>query len=71
MTALRDLRTARGLSLRELGQAVGVTGQAVMRWENGTAWPSAQLLPELAKTLGCSIDELFDTHENHNMEGKA
>ena len=59
MTAIRDLRTARGMSLRDLGRAVGVTGQAVMRWENGTAWPSAQLIPKIAQALGCSIEELF------------
>ena len=75
MTALRELRTARGLSLRALGGELGVSGQAVFKWENGDAWPEAPMLPKLAKVLGCSIDDLFReetaAQSDFNMEGTA
>ena len=41
-----------------LGAAVGVTMQAVSKWENG-GLPDATLFPAIAKTLGVSIDALF------------
>lgn len=56
---IRELRQARGLTQLQLGMAVGVSKPAVCRWENGVAMPRAELLPVLARALGCSIDELF------------
>jgi len=75
MTALRELRTARGLSLSALGSELGVTKQAVYKWESGAAWPDAPMLPKLAQVLGCSIDDLFReetaVQQDFNMEGTA
>ena len=59
MTGLKARRTAAGLTLRQIGETVGVSAQAVAKWEAGTAWPSAGLLPALAGILGCSIDDLY------------
>jgi len=59
MTALRDLRTARGLSMDAVGKELGVSRQAVFQWETGDTWPATPLLPKLAQVLGCSIDDLF------------
>jgi len=52
------LRKKKGLTQEELGRALGVSMQAVSRWENGGV-PDTMLLPALADALGVSIDELF------------
>ena len=75
MTALRKLRAERGLTQEQFGELVGVTRAAVCLWESGKRWPSSEDLPRIAKTLGCSIDDLFReetaAHDEINMEGTA
>lgn len=51
-------RKAAGLTQEELGRAVGVSTQAVSRWECGGA-PDVTLLPAIADRLGVTIDSLF------------
>ena len=51
-------RKTAGLTQEELGQAVGVSTQAVSRWECGGT-PDVALLPSIADRLGVSIDALF------------
>ncbi|MCM1049013.1 MAG: helix-turn-helix domain-containing protein [Clostridiales bacterium] len=52
------LRKERGLTQEQLGKLVGVSSQAVGKWEKGGA-PDIDLLPILSKQLGVSIDALF------------
>ena len=52
------LRKERGFTLEQLGQMVGVSAQAVSKWEKGGA-PDVSLLPAVADALGVSIDSLF------------
>lgn len=52
------LRKERGLTQEQLGKLVGVSYQAVGKWEKGGA-PDVELLPVLAEKLGVSIDTLF------------
>ena len=56
---LKRLRSARGLTQRALADALGVTFQAVSKWENGRAAPDIFVLPRLASIFGCQIDDLF------------
>ncbi len=56
---LTELRKARHLSQKELGQLLSVSDKAVSRWENGSAKPRASVLPKLAKILDVSIDKLL------------
>lgn len=51
-------RKAAGLTQEELGRAVGVSTQAVSRWECGGT-PDVALLPSIADRLGVSVDALF------------
>lgn len=51
-------RKAAGLTQEELGKAVGVSTQAVSRWECGGT-PDVTLLPAIADRLGITIDALF------------
>ena len=52
------LRKERGLTQEQLGKMVGVSYQAVGKWEKGGA-PDVELLPVLAAQLGVTIDALF------------
>ena len=55
---IAQLRKDRGLTQEQLGQLVGVSAQAVSKWEKGGA-PDVELLPVLADRLGVTIDALF------------
>jgi len=56
---IRKKREAKGLTQDQLADALGVDQTAVSQWERGVTLPRADKLPELAKLLGCTIDELF------------
>lgn len=59
MTAVRTLRQRAGISMQELADSVGVSRQAVSAWEIEDAWPSAEILPAIARALGCRIEDLY------------
>lgn len=61
---IASLRKAAGLTQEELGKAVGVSTQAVSRWECGGT-PDITLLPAVADRLGVSIDRLFGRDGEH------
>lgn len=53
------LRKGLGMTQLELAQMLGVTNQAVSKWESDQCCPDILLLPELADALGTSLDALF------------
>ena len=57
------LRKEKGLTGEKLAELLGVSGQAVSKWENGKNLPETSLLPELSKILGISIDALLMPQE--------
>lgn len=59
---IKEYRVKRGITQEELGNLVGVTTQAVSKWERGGT-PDAELLPNIARALGVSIDALFDMEQ--------
>ena len=63
---IRYLRKRGNLSQEMLAQVLGVTFQAVSKWETGAALPDLSLIPAIASFFQVSIDELFDfnTFEN-------
>ena len=56
------LRKEKGLTQEQLGALVGVSAQAVSKWEKGGT-PDVELLPLLSDTLGVTIDTLFGREE--------
>ena len=63
------LRKKKGWSQETLAQAVGVTNQSVSKWESGQCCPDIQLLPELARLLDISVDELLGRGTEENLAG--
>lgn len=53
------LRKEHELTQEQLANALGITFQAVSKWENGISSPDISALPLLADLFGVSIDELF------------
>lgn len=52
-------RKERGLTQEELAQILGLSSQAVSKWENAQTMPDISLLPQLSRTLEVSIDKLL------------
>ena len=59
MNAISRLRKKQGLSQVQLAEKLNITQGAVSQWEMGLSKPKSEILPELAKALNCTIDELF------------
>ena len=57
---IKELRKQRGITQEQLAESVGVSFQAVSKWENNIALPDITLAPILANYFGVSMDELFD-----------
>ena len=57
-TNIAELRKAMGVKQEDVAKAVGVSAQAVSKWENGGT-PDTELLPRIADYFGVSIDKLF------------
>ena len=57
---IKTLRKQRGVTQEQLAEAIGISFQAVSKWENDIALPDITLTPALACYFGVSMDELFD-----------
>lgn len=58
---LKRLRTAKGLTQRELAEKIYVTRAAVARWENGSRLPDAMIISRLSKCLDTDSDTLISS----------
>ena len=56
---IAQLRRDQGLTQEMLAQRMGVSPQAVSKWERGLAFPNPVWLDDLADILGTSIDGLL------------
>ena len=56
---LKELRTEKDLSCRELGKEIGVSGSSIVRWEGGQNVILAELLVKLADFFNVSTDFLL------------
>ena len=56
---LYELRRASGMSQEELAEKLGVSRQAVSKWESGASDPSTTNLMALAKLFGMTPEELL------------
>lgn len=61
-------RKRAALSQGEVAEALGVSRQAVSRWENGLALPSTDNLARLSRLYGISIDMLLDYRSDPTVD---
>lgn len=60
---IAQLRRKKNLRQEDLANALGVSTQAVSKWENDQSCPDISLLPKLAKLLGVTVDTLLTGEE--------
>lgn len=56
---IKRLRQNKGITQEKLGEILGISSQAVSKWENGSAFPDIMMLPDIADYFGITIDELM------------
>jgi len=68
---LRRLRIAHGITQETLADFLGVSSQAVSKWERGDGLPDITMLPPLANYFGVTLDELMNMDELRNQKKLA
>ena len=63
---IKKLRTAEGMTQKQLADMLGVSDKAVSKWERGLGCPDITLVTELSRILSVSVDSLLagNTEEN-------
>ena len=56
---IKKLRTQKNVTQEKLAENLGVTPQAISRWESGAGYPAIDYLPDLATFFEISVDELL------------
>ncbi len=57
---IKAYRKENGLSQKDFGKLIGVSAQAVCKWEQNFCYPDIIFLPQLALILKCTIDDFFE-----------
>ncbi len=67
---IAQYRKNKGLTQEKLAEALGVTAQAVSKWENDLSCPDINILPRLAEIFGITTDELLgrESQKVHNAQ---
>ena len=65
---IKSLRLGCSMTQEQLAQKLGVTAQAVSKWEKGTNMPDIQMLPDLSVIFGITIDDLFAMTDERRLE---
>jgi len=65
---IKRLRAEHAVKQEELADYLGISFQAVSKWETGTTLPDITLLPKLAAFFGVRIDELFSVNHEDELE---
>lgn len=67
-SVIKRLRNEQGVTQDALAEYLGISYQAVSKWETGTTLPDITLLPKLAVFFGVRIDELFSVNHEDELE---
>jgi transcriptional regulator with XRE-family HTH domain len=66
---IKELRNRDGVTQDALAEALGVTGQAISKWENGNGYPDIEHITPIANFFNVTIDQLFG-HDRSESENK-
>lgn len=64
MKMLRTTRKAKGLTMKELGEKVGVSESAISQYETGKREADFETLLKIGEVLDCSVDYLLRGEDN-------
>jgi len=56
---IKDYRRKNSLTQEDFGKLIGVSAQAVSKWERCECYPDIIFLPDIAELLSCSINDFF------------
>ncbi len=56
---IKKFRNQKGVTQERLAESIGVTPQAISRWESESGYPAIEYLPDIASFFGISVDELL------------
>lgn len=65
---IKSLRLSKGLTQEALAEQLGVTAQAVSKWERNAALPDVGMLPQLSVLFGVTIDQLFAISDEDRLD---
>ena len=59
MKNIKNIRTALGITQTQMAERFQVVQSAIVKWESADGYPPSRLIPQIAKYLGCTIDDLY------------
>ena len=65
---IRKLRTAKGMTQEKLSEYLGVSCQAISKWESGNGYPDIELIPALAGCFNVTADDLLGVDTGRSRE---
>ena len=68
---LREHRRHRGMTQEEVANQIGVSAQAVSKWESGECLPDCFNLKSIDDTYGISLDILLETEQSGDIDAVA
>lgn len=68
---IKEFRQRNGRTQDALAEELGVTAQAVSRWEKGICYPDMEVIPSIANYFNVSIDELFGYDNERSKKADA
>ena len=65
---IKKLRKKADVTQDKFAEYLGITPQAISRWENGSAYPDIEIIPAIANFFSVPTDELFGVDQAKNQE---
>ena len=56
---LKAYRNENKVTQQQIADLLGVTSQSISKWEREESYPDIAVLPLLAQTIGCKVDDFF------------
>jgi len=56
---LKTYRNENKVTRQQIADLIGVTSQSISKWEREESYPDIAVLPLLAQTIGCKVDDFF------------
>lgn len=70
-TTIKNLRAKRKITQEQLATFLGITAQAISRWENGNVYPDIEMLPSIAEFFEVSTDVLFGINKDEKEKRRG